>query len=137
MNFHYRPRIYTASKLHKASLWISLRREWTGIEFTARWSDLVGRVDDSSDKAARTFWLHDIEDVKKSDSLLLLADPEDKLRGALVEAGVALGLGKHVMVVGSHPDFGSWHNHPLVSHAESVTEGLERLAGPWNSEIIR
>jgi nucleoside 2-deoxyribosyltransferase len=109
-----RIRIYGASKLSHVEMWKRLIEEWTEIEFTARWPvKHVGTVPDAA-HFARVFWEHDLEDVRSSDGILIYADPEDKLRGALVEAGMALALGKFVIVVGEHVDYGTWQHHPRV-----------------------
>lgn len=107
LHTHYRPKVYGASKLKHAPLWQGLRMTWQDIEWTARWPDLVGGVEDN-DNFAREFWRHDVQDVMRSDCVLLYSQPDDRLRGALVEAGVGIALGKHVIVVGENPDYGTW-----------------------------
>lgn len=113
-------RIYTASKLRHAPLWRGLIEEWPEIEFTARWPvKHVGTVPDDP-SYARVFWEHDLEDVSKSDGVLLYAEDSDKLRGGLVEAGMAIALGKFVIVVGKHFDYGTWQYHPLVHRSPNL-----------------
>ncbi len=113
-------KIYTASKLIHAGLWRELVETWTEIEFTARWPvKHVGTVPDDP-SYARVFWEHDLEDVSKSDGVLLYAEKGDHLRGGLVEAGMAIALGKFVIVVGDHPDYGTWQYHPRVHRAANL-----------------
>lgn len=113
-------KVYTASKLRHAEMWRTLHMD--GVEFTARWPRLhVGTVPDDP-RYAKIFWVHDEEDVRASDVVLVYAELKDKLRGALVEAGMAIALGKDVIVVGEHDDFGTWQYHPLVHKARNMKQ---------------
>lgn len=117
-----RIRVYTASKLAKADLWKRLRFEWLEVEFTARWPMLhIGRVP-NAEIFAKVFWEHDLEDIQACDVVLLFGEKSEKLRGGLVEAGMALALGKHVIVVGDSPDYSTWQYHPLVSRCKNLDE---------------
>ncbi len=123
--------VYTASKLRHATMWRELRTLRPDIHFTARWPDIEGLVPDTPEHAA-TFWTHDVADVRRADAVLLYAEAGEHLRGGLVEAGVALGLGKQVVVVGGdHPDFGTWAHHPLVQRARDVEHALQLIKGAW------
>jgi len=122
--------VYTASKLRHGPMWIRLREERQDVFFTARWPDIEGHVPDTPENAV-AFWHHDVADVRKADAVLVYAEPEDKLRGALVEAGIALGLGKQVVVVGDNADFGTWQYHPLVQRAKTIDEALLLITGGW------
>lgn len=111
-------KVYTASKITEFQRWRNLVTEWPEIEFVARWPfKHYGNIPDTS-VYARLFWDHDLEDVGKADVILLYANPEDKLRGALVEVGMGLALGKSVIVIGNHDDFSTWQYHRNVYHAE-------------------
>jgi hypothetical protein len=119
-------RVYTASKLHHRHRWISLRSQWPDVTFTARWPDLE-KDNPPSEGEARRNWLKDEEDVRRADVVLVYAEAGDHLRGALIEAGMALALGKIVLVVGDHPDFGTWQHHPGVMHATDLDHARSRL----------
>src|SRR5690242_4583010 len=113
-------KVYGASKLLHKDMWVDLRSKWQEIEFTARWPILhVGTVPDEH-YFAKIFWVHDYEDVLKADVVLVYAEPEDKLRGALVEAGMAIAFGKQVIVVGEHPDYSTWQYHPQVNRVPNL-----------------
>ena len=128
---HYKPKVYTASKIHHAAMWRTLRGEWADyVEFTARWPDHEGKLSESA-RYARVFWMQDIQDVVRADCVLVYGQPGEKLRGALVEAGAGIATGKHVVVVGNNPDFGSWQYHPLVTRVPSLDEALLQLIGEW------
>lgn len=117
------PKVYIASKLKYAERFKQLRIHWAqSIDLHARWFDqaaieLEGEVDPTD---FHIFWLVDEEDVRNSDAVIVYAEENDKLRGALVEAGIAIALGKLVIVVGDSPDFGTWQHHPTVTRAGSL-----------------
>ena len=110
-------RIYGASKLDKVPLWTRLRLEWEAVHFVMRWPwEHVGVIEDTPQEA-RKFWVEDLEDVMKAQLVMVYGEPQDKLRGALVEAGMAIATGRKVLVVGEHPDYGTWQYHPSVYQA--------------------
>src|SRR5260221_5839328 len=114
-------KVYTASKLRHAELWRALK--WENVIWTARWPFIhVDKIPDTGGFAAR-FWEHDMQDVAKADLVLVYAEPEDKLRGALVEVGAALATGKKVIVIGEHEDYGTWQFHPNVIRIARLDEG--------------
>lgn len=117
-------KVYGASKLKHAELWLKLADEWIddNIHFIARWPRFhVGTTPDAP-CYAKVAWQHDLEDVSQSDIVMVYAEPDDKLRGALVEAGMALASGIPVIVVGDHPDYGTWRYHPLVYIVDGLDE---------------
>lgn len=122
-----RIKVYGASKLCHVEVWKQLSKSWTEIEFTARWPfKHVGTVPDEP-CFARVFWEHDLEDVVAADGVVVYAKPEDDLRGALVEAGMALALGKFVIVVGENKNYGTWQYHPLVHRVADLTDARTLL----------
>lgn len=121
-------KVYTASKLKHAPLWNRLFEEWEEVHLHARWFRLhVGTTPDAP-CYAKVFWQHDLEDVSEADAVLVYAEKEDKLRGALVEAGMAIALGTPVIVVGEHEDYGTWQYHPLVYRVDTLEHARVLLA---------
>lgn len=120
-------KVYTASKLKEGPRWRRLAAEWPEVEFVARWP-FMHVTDDGApgwpdDCAAHgsIFWQHDHEDVARADVVLLFAaDPSDVLRGGLVEAGMAIALGKTVIVVGENPGYGTWQFHQQVKRVPTL-----------------
>ena len=117
-------RIYFASKLKHGQKWQDLCANNQGFIAHARWlkHNVMG-TEDSAENAGE-FWLQDEQDVQDADVVIVYAAPEDHLRGALVEAGIAIANNVPVIVVGEHPDYGTWQHHPGVSRAESLTAAL-------------
>lgn len=129
MNKH-KLRIYTSSSLHHAPLWIKLVEIWTEFQFTASWPEIIasGTTDDKyGPDFSKLFWAKDLIEVRASDCVLCYADPQDTPRGALIETGACLGLGKPVMLVGSNTQFGTWQHHPLVYRASELHAARQML----------
>lgn len=127
---HRKPRIYGASRLEFARLWIDLRTVCPDIEWTARWPDLVGRVHSDASNAP-IFWIRDVCDIIASDMVLCLGPdkPDSRLRGATFECGVAVGQGKPVMLIGESPEFGTWCHHPLVLRRPTLEAAIHYIRG--------
>lgn len=122
-------RLYTASKLQHAPMWQKLRTDNSHIEFTSRWIDMVSQEAAAKQKDFMRFWLGDHEDVRRSDFVAVYATGDDHLRGALVEAGMGLALGKKIIVIGEHDDYGTWQHHPGVWRVASIEEMLYQVGG--------
>ena len=120
-------RVYTASKLKHGAMWRALCAENSHFIAHARWlkHNSIGTPDDPADAVA--FWLQDEQDVKDADVLVLYAEEGEKLRGALVEVGIALAWGVPVIVVGSHSDYGTWQFHPGVRRVDNMREMILEL----------
>lgn len=121
-----RLKVYTASKLKEGPRWRAIASKWPEIEVVARWPFLHVTDDGSpgwpDDCAAHgnVFWQHDHEDVARADVVLVYGESDDALRGALVEAGMAIALGKTVIVVGQCAAYGTWQFHSQVRRVGSM-----------------
>lgn len=117
-------KVYIASKLTYAERFRAYREAWKadGIDLHARWFDQAC-IELGDEKLGpedfHIFWLVDEEDVKASQALIVYGEQQDKLKGALIEVGIAIGQGLLVILVGDCPDFGTWQYHPLVVRAGS------------------
>jgi hypothetical protein len=112
-------RIYTVSKTMHADKWHALRSEY---DVTASWIDEAakGRSVDYSKLAARC-----ITDIRSADFLLLYCESGELLKGALIEAGIALAFGKEVRCVGECASISHVFNkHPLWREFTTVNEAL-------------
>lgn len=124
-------RIYGASTLHQAVIWQGLRDviEWSKVvRWTARWPAFLALdIKDQAAANAQLFWQHDQTDIEQSELVMLYAEESDELRGALVEAGMALGMGKRVLCVGKNRGFSTWQYHPRVFRTETLAQALNWL----------
>ena len=113
-------RFYTASKTKHAPQWKELRA--AGYKVTATWIDEAGEGQTANYAELAERCLRDIEEA---DFMLLYCEPGELLKGALVEAGMALALGRPVRCVGRCDSLSRVFNeHPLWSEHESVAAAL-------------
>lgn len=124
-------KVYTASLTKHAQFWLDLRKTWPKeIIFTSSWPQIcLEQGDVMTPGRACEVWIMDLSEIQASDAVLVYAGPngEDTLRGALVEAGMGIALGKAVIVVGNSHSYGSWQWHPDVHHAADMDEVLAIL----------
>lgn len=126
-------KVHTATKLRYASMIRDEISKWPEIEVTSRWP--FSHVDgdeplwpEDCPAHGSIFWSHDEEDVRKADVVLVFGHEDDVLRGALVEAGIGIGLGKRVIVVGINPAYGTWQFHPNVSRVKDMQTARSLLS---------
>jgi nucleoside 2-deoxyribosyltransferase len=118
--------VYIASKMDRAGEWRKLYSYSDLINIVSRWPFLEPSVDPTPNNAKK-FWRTDYLDIQSCDFLICFAAGEDKLRGALVEAGMAIGMGKTVIVIGNHDDYGTWKYHEQVISFSTMEAALEHI----------
>jgi hypothetical protein len=123
--------IYVASRAsipERSAMWRRYRD--AGAEITSSWIDEAGEGEtaDFSD-----LWARIESEIERSRMLILYAESGDfPLKGALVEVGMALGMGKQVIAclpgVNLEPrslrPAGSWMAHPLVIRIDDIEKAL-------------
>jgi hypothetical protein len=91
---------YTAGKVWLAPKFQHLR-DTIGLPVRARWIDLEQDSDIVTNRKG-DLWQMCYEDVRDSDFVLLYCEEQsEEQRGALVEIGMAYGMGKRVYAIGS------------------------------------
>lgn len=129
----YKPKVYTASKIKHRTKWQGTEIVYRDkLEFTARWVFMSPGPDHDSTfwtpAQKQLHWIQDIQDVQRSDFLLAYAEPEDPVKGTLVEIGAAIAACKIVLAVG-FDDSHSWQAHPLVLPMPTVAVALSYILG--------
>lgn len=125
--------IYVASRASVEKYpreWRRLRAE--GWPINSSWIDEAG-PGETADMGE--LWQRIEREVRAASGVVLWAEEEDfPLKGAFIEVGMALGMGKPVAVYTKVPfenhnckPFGSWMNHPLVHRAFSLNGALEHI----------
>lgn len=112
-------KIYTASKTKHAAKWQNLRLQY---EVVATWIDEAGEGQTAcrAELAQRC-----IAEVAASDFVLLYCEPDEILKGALIEVGAALALNKEVRCVGLPKHLGTvFVEHPLWRTFNTIDEAL-------------
>lgn len=120
--------IYVASRASvpaRPQMWCSLRAK--GWPIVSTWIDEAGEGEtgDFTD-----LWQRIHDEIAASRGVILYAEESDfPLKGAFIECGMALGMGKPVAVVLKFPlmdrsmrPLGSWGNHPLVKICQSLDQ---------------
>lgn len=123
--------IYVASRAsipERGKMWRSFRSQ--GYLITSSW------IDEDGECATEDFgdlWVRIANEIRRSAALVLYAKAADfPLKGALTEAGIALGMGKPVFVclpdLGVLPrnyrPIGSWITHPLVTRCDLIKKAV-------------
>lgn len=121
--------VYVASRAsdpRRPAMWQRLRA--SGVPITSTWIDEAGPGETAD---LGELWQRIRREVASSRALVLYVEADDfPLKGALIEVGMALALGKPVFVVApgvvleerSMRPLGSWARHPLVKFAPTVEE---------------
>jgi nucleoside 2-deoxyribosyltransferase len=92
-------KFYVASKVWHSTKFQMLR-DTLGLPVQARWIDLEQDSDIVKNRKG-DLWQQCYEDVRDSDFVLLYAEQQnEEQRGALVEVGMAYGMGKRVYAIG-------------------------------------
>jgi hypothetical protein len=126
--------IYVASRAsipERGQMWRELRA--AGVKINSSWidEDGEGQTEDWSE-----LWRRIEREVKASAGLILYAEPSDfPLKGAFVEAGIAIASGVPVVIVAPGVDLGSygcrpigsWASHPLVSYADGIQQAVDTI----------
>jgi len=117
-----------ASVPERPAMWKELRDR--GAVISSSWIDEAGA---GETLCFKELWHRINTEIFISDQLVLYVEPEDfPLKGALVEVGMALGLGKPVIIVAQGVDvvshdmkpLGSWAKHPGVRFENCVRKAL-------------
>lgn len=125
------PKVYGASKVNEHMTWIRLRNLEHRIKWTARWPDFSFAKIPDSPFNAEIFWLYDFADIAAADYVLVLPPRDGVLRGALVEVGYGIALGKTIVLVGDCPDYGTWQHHHSVYKFELLEAALNFIKGAF------
>lgn len=132
-------KIYIASHCRWAALHIAHVLESAGHEINSRWIDHPFHpMEDHPIRERRGIAARDAGDVMEAEALVLVAGPDKYPGGKFVEAGIALGLGKHVVVLGHSENMLMWHpSIQAVEDTDSLVILLDSLPknGQHNREM--
>jgi hypothetical protein len=127
-------KVYCASKMHHLQMWRHAREEWAPkIQIISRWIDATPEDEERCQNEplfAQNCWERNLGDIDEAHALVLFALPNDHLRGALVEAGIALKTGLPLVLIGDHADYGTWqHTSHRITKVPSLTCAYWYLMG--------
>jgi hypothetical protein len=102
-------KIYVAAHCRWAAHYVALVLSYSGHEITSGWIYTDFKPTDQHDETERAgIAQDDFDDVARSDALVLVAGPDRYPGGKFVETGIALGMGKHVVVIGRRENMLIW-----------------------------
>jgi hypothetical protein len=122
--------IYVASRVCRAEMWKKYRAQGRAVIST--WIDEAGEGETDS---FTELWGRLHKEIAACNGLIFYGDVTDApWKGALVEVGIALGLGKPVAAVilgevegRTYRPVGSWLEHPGVRRLRNVSEAFDYL----------
>ena len=121
--------IYVASRVSRADIWRNLRDNM-GIAITSSWIDEAGEGETAD---FGELWTRIQREISSSTGLVFYADVSDApWKGALVEIGMALAMGKPIGVVligelegRTLRPIGSWLHHPSVKVCAFIEDAID------------
>lgn len=114
-------KVYVAGKFEDRDIVRQVYRELKskGHEITLDWTD----HEHSKTTSEQAKWaVEDIEGVKRCDVLIAVLISDYRYRGALIEIGAALALGKRVITLGRNENSSTFLYHPLVTKLDNLWE---------------
>lgn len=119
-------KIYIASKANHRAKWRSLRS--AGVPIISRWIDVDDKFsDDPTGLDYEKLWEMCVEDVRECSLLVCYVEFGEVLKGALVELGGALLLGKPIIACGPRSAYaanGTWLHHPGIQYSSKEISKL-------------
>lgn len=100
-----------------------------GYEVTFDWTGPEGRIEEDWSPfpdAANKHAAKESSAVRRADAVVLIAPAQGRGLGCFIEVGIAIGLGKRVVVVGDIRESVFWY-HPGVERTSSVSSALAAL----------
>lgn len=132
--------IYAASRAslpERPKMWQNMRAN--GWNIVSSWIDEAGP---GETKDRRDLWLRIHGEIARSMGLIFYAEPGDfPFKGAMVEIGMALGMGKPVALVLPGVELegdncrpvGSWMEHPNVVRSHNLDYAAMAIASSWGA----
>ncbi len=104
---------------------LGLALEDAGHEITSGWMMLKGKSYFGDDWAGEVEAVRDLQDVRDCDVLVSITGDTESHGGRHSELGIALALGKRIIIVG--PKEQVFHHHPHVEEVSGTSDVLESL----------
>ncbi len=112
-------------------MWRKLQQEVPHVFFNARWIKRAEKEDAMEGDDFRELWHECQQDVKDADVILVYAEDDERLKGALVEIGMAIAFGVRVIIVTTVEDpitlLGTWLWNNGVMRVRTMEEAMKQL----------
>lgn len=124
--------LYVASRAsipERSAMWRTAR--FAGWPILSTWIDEAG---EGETECNAELWTRIHAEISAAHALVLYAEPDDfPLKGALIEAGIAIGMNKAIVCclpgVVLHPHtarpLGSWFKHPFVRRCDDLESAMK------------
>jgi nucleoside 2-deoxyribosyltransferase len=120
-------KLYIASSDKTVARWVAAKCRKAGHTVTSRWLGMRFALTETYSEEDRVaIATVDVEDVTVADALVLIASPHPVPGGKFVETGIALGMGKPVLVLGRRENMLMWH--PSILQFDSLGALLNHLS---------
>lgn len=117
-------KVYVASHDRWAASYVASVLSNKGHEIVSRWhSKEFLPTSEHTALERNAIAMEDVEDVRACDVLVLVSGPDKYSGGKFVEAGIALGLFRRVVVIGRRENMLMWH--PLIQCVDTPEEVFE------------
>lgn len=124
MSFQKNIRVYVASKLRHAEMFMKLRNEYPDIHFTASWPITAALGSEANRPIYQ--WMSESEiQILNSDCVLVYAEAGEILKTALLQVGMAYSRRIPIFVVGEHTSYATWQfNSELVTRSPNIKQAM-------------
>lgn len=120
-------KIYVACHCQDTARNVAVVLSTAGHEITSRWLHADFKPTDQHREPDRpVIAQEDFDDVAAADALVLVAGPDRYPGGKFVETGIALGMGKHVVVIGRRENMLIWL--PAIQQVDDPQGAVDFLA---------
>jgi len=119
--------VYVASKLLHAERIKALRAEWPLIYFTARWP-VAASISFEQNRPAQHWIKDNLADIARSQFVVVLADEDDELKGAIWEVGYAYAYGITIYLVGRNKSYSKWQHAEGIRRRNTLEEVLKEIS---------
>jgi hypothetical protein len=126
----YKPRVYFASAFdrHGVGRMLSEDPQWAFVHWTSTWITKTYLEAVSTPEEFADHWTLDFKEIRDSDILMLYGrEAMPRLKGALVECGVAIASGLKVLAIGLDVSVHTWAHHPAVHRVNTLAQARNHL----------
>lgn len=119
--------VYVSSKLKHRDMWIA-----SGLDIVSTWI----HGEELPPEECSAMWDRYAAEVQACDAFVLYAEPDDHLKGCILEMGLAFGLGRPVVIVWAGDlqalasKIGTFAHHRSVTVVATMDDAIALLASP-------
>lgn len=120
-------RVYFASKMCHGEIKVNHKDVDIYVNSHARWYKDQYHKTEVKPQNIIKFWRETITNIKRSDAVIIYAEPEEILRDSLIEVSIASDLNIPVFVIGDHKKYGRWQYHNDIYFYGTLEQALKGI----------